>query len=101
MGYCEKNIKQKNKKEKACIKIMEIFHDVYDKRKKALEEFKEEEENIASAQKDARDDQEIDFDDDSNDDDDEAENDDNCSDENDDEEAMGDNDEYQSYYDTY
>ena len=49
---------------------MSIFHDYYEKRKEALEEFKEEEENIASAQKDARQDQEVDFDDNSNDDDD-------------------------------
>ena len=73
MGYCEKNIKQKNKKEKACTKIMKMFHDAYDERKRALENFEEEEENIASAQREARDNQEMDFDDYSNDDEDEAE----------------------------
>ena len=104
MGYCEKNIKQKNKKEKSCTKIMSIFHDYYEKRKEALEEFKEEEENIASAQKDARQDQEVDFDDNSNDDDDELEIEEEGS-EYDEGEEMGDNDDdddgYQSFFNTY
>ena len=99
MGYCEKNVKFKNRREKACSKILEIFRDVYEKRKEAYEKFKEEEESVLQAQNDARDEQQLDYDDNSNDD--EGDSSEGEQDESD--EAMGDSDgdEYQSYYDTY
>ena len=59
MGYCEKNVKFKNRRGKACSKILEVFRDVYEKRKEAYEKFKEEEESVLQAQNDARDEQQL------------------------------------------